>query len=528
MSDPREKKIAFEKHIRFSESSLWELQRCYYDKVGIDAWINVIPFYITSNPFIATAYAQITTKFIRDWIEKNPEARKHSFYIVEFGAGPGRFGYYTIKAICELLHAAKMSDVLVCYVMTDCTRKNVEYYKSHPALQSYIDKGLVDFAVYDLDSKLPINLLKKNISLSPGTLFNPLIIFGNYMLDSITHDLFSCQDGKLNELLLNFSTDENNLIENIPTDLSRVTVDYFAQEIEKKVYYDDKNIDSILELYKDTFQNTSFSIPIGAIRVLDYLKSFSGDKLLLITTDKGYTHLESLDYLSPSISFHEYGCFSMMLNFHAIARYCKNSGGDYFFQTPRPGIKSAVFCCGFKLEDFTSLGLAVNEWIEEFSPVDYFNLHRQMSDMLNTCNLEAILSHLSLSHWCPNFFLKASKKIIDLLASADSESIEFLSHNMAKLASNYYFMPKSECVLFEIGVFFHAIKKYAEALEYYGKAKPFVGEQFGFFYNTGLCLYHVGKKKEALLNFKNAFRISPDSKETQKWIEYLEETISDK
>ncbi len=50
----------------------------------------------------------------------------------------------------------------------------------------------------------------------------------------------------------------------------------------------------------------------------------------------------------------------------------------------------------------------------------------------------------------------------------------FMAHNMHKMAENYYHMPKSECILFRVGVFFHAIKRYKEASEYYQKALPFV------------------------------------------------------
>ncbi len=54
---------------------------------------------------------------------------------------------------------------------------------------------------------------------------------------------------------------------------------------------------------------------------------------------KEHSTVESLDRLGhPSISFH--GSFSMMVNFDAIGRYFKNSGGDSFLQTSRKGIKT--------------------------------------------------------------------------------------------------------------------------------------------------------------------------------------------
>jgi len=93
---------------------------------------------------------------------------------------------------------------------------------------------------------------------------------------------------------------------------------------------------------------------------------------------------------------------------------------------------------------------------------------------------------------------------------------------MHKLAENYYYMPKSDCILFEIAVFFHAIKRYSDALNYYLQAQQFVGEQFGLYYNLALCQHNLGKISEALENFKHALLIDPTSKESQEWITYIE------
>lgn len=53
--------------------------------------------------------------------------------------------------------------------------------------------------------------------------------------------------------------------------------------------------------------------------------------MLVISTDKGYTDdFEMEGATDPQVVFH--GSFSMMVNFHAMGRYFKASGGDYFFQ----------------------------------------------------------------------------------------------------------------------------------------------------------------------------------------------------
>lgn len=80
--DTTDRKIVIEQHKRFSECALWRMQREYFDQEGINAWVNQVPFYITSNPFIANCYAQIVVSFIRDWTQKYPESKQHPFYFM--------------------------------------------------------------------------------------------------------------------------------------------------------------------------------------------------------------------------------------------------------------------------------------------------------------------------------------------------------------------------------------------------------------------------------------------------------------
>jgi tetratricopeptide (TPR) repeat protein len=518
--------IIIEQHKKFSESCLWKMQRDYFDQEGINAWVNQVPFYITSNPFIANCYAKVATAFIRDVVKKNPEAKKNPFYILELGTGSGRFSYYSVKNILELLQALDMPDIQICYVMSDFTKNNIKYYETHPALKPYIETGQIDFAIFDLESNKPITLQNKNIRLNPDVLVNPLIVFGNYIFDTVSHDSFTVSQGKLYELLLSVSTPESNLHDNKPANMEQLKIDYKLHEI-KGDYYDDPHLDAILQDYKKTLVETSFLFPIGSIRAIKFLKKMSNDNLFIIASDKGYNTLTALDNLGhPSLSFH--GSFSMMVNFHALANYFKNSGGDAFLQTPRKGIKTSIFTTQYKLSECENTALTVQANIEGFSPADYFTLHRRMSDSFQDCSLDVLAAHLNLSQWDPHIFLKIANHANTLVSEADADTINFLAANMPKLATNYYYMPKSDCVLFEIAVFYHSIKRYQEALTYYQQARQFVGEQFGLYYNMALCEHNLGLNDDAMIHFQAAKRMDSESKEADDWIAYLEKIAAEK
>jgi tetratricopeptide (TPR) repeat protein len=308
--------------------------------------------------------------------------------------------------------------------------------------------------------------------------------------------------------------------------MEQLSIDYKLHEV-KNDYYGDPHLDAILNDYRKTLLETSFLFPIGSIRAIKFLKKISLDNLFIIASDKGYNTLAALDNLGhPTLSFH--GSFSMMVNFHALANYFKNSGGDYFLQTPRKGIKTSVFLTKYHLSELENTAIAIKENIESFSPADYFTLHRRMSDSFQDCSLDVLAAHLNLSQWDPHIFLKFANHANTLVGEADGDTINFLAANMPKLADNYYYMPKSDCVLFEIAVFYHSIKRYQEALKYYKQAREFVGEQFGLYYNMALCEHNLGLNDDAMKNFIDAKRMDPESKEAVDWIAYLEKIADEK
>jgi tetratricopeptide (TPR) repeat protein len=212
----------------------------------------------------------------------------------------------------------------------------------------------------------------------------------------------------------------------------------------------------------------------------------------------------------------------MMVNFHALANYFKNAGGDAFLQTPRRGIKTSIFTSLPSLQDLPQTNTAIQRYVEGLSAADYFTLHRRVSDSFQECSLDTLASHMTFAGWDPHMYLKLSNRIVSLIPDSDKETVEYFASKMHKLAENYYYMPKSECIYFEIGVFFHALKRFEEALKYYLMAVEFVGEQFSLFFNIGLCQQNIGHTDEALEYFKKAHQLNPESKEASEWIDYIE------
>jgi len=516
-------KIEVERKKRFSKSKLWDLQRGYFEEQGIYAWVNQVPYFVTSNCYVAEGYANIAINFICDWVQKYPESKSHLFYIMELGTGSGQVSFYINKKLHELKKTFRLDDIKICYVMTDFTSHNIQYWESHKAFKPYLERGELDFATYNMENeKTNIHLIHANKKLTSDLVKNPLIVFANYIFDTVSHDAFRIVDNQLQELRISLHTEASNMKNGRPVDGKKVDIEYHNCQIPGK-FYDDEDFEAVLREYPKHLKNTYLLIPIGALKAVRALNKLSNSKMLMISTDKGYTRLQDLDNLGkPHIAFH--GSFSMMVNFHAIKSYVERLGGEVFNQSPRRGIKTIVCEFGFSLDDLSHLKYALEQHVERFAAADYFSLHQHIVGKGSVAlDLGVIAAHLKLSGYDPYVFHKLAKRINDGAAKVEYATQLALKNIMPKIAENYYCMPKLHDTYFDIGLFFHLLKDYETALKYYKQSEECFGESYNICYNYGLCYYYTGDPVTALKYFKRASMINPNSKEAQEWMVYIGE-----
>lgn len=166
---------------RFSEAPIWHLQREYFEEEGMKAWNNdQVPQYITSNPVIASAYAEMIFGLLQD--RANQGNCSEPVFIVELGAGAGRLAYHVLHELCQLRDYAGISLPPFRYIMTDLAMKNVLAWQEHPALQAFIAEGLLDFARFDAVHDTSLSLAVSGTTIREQELEQPLIIVANYFL----------------------------------------------------------------------------------------------------------------------------------------------------------------------------------------------------------------------------------------------------------------------------------------------------------------------------------------------------------
>lgn len=133
------KQKILESDVRLSECLLWRLQEEYFQESRIAAWKQV-PFYITSNPFIARAYAEVLVAFLLDYgPHLDPD---EPVYILELGGGTGAFAFYLIKELqTQKGSFAAVDRLSLKYVLTDLAEKNVVFWEAHEKLRAFRESG---------------------------------------------------------------------------------------------------------------------------------------------------------------------------------------------------------------------------------------------------------------------------------------------------------------------------------------------------------------------------------------------------
>src|SRR5258708_2295256 len=93
--------VVLETDVSLSQSLIWRLQRDFYAQRGLKAWTeDLVPSYITNNPFIAEIYAKIVAGFVSDCMQQaqhGPLSPENPLRILELGAGTGKFSYLCLR-----------------------------------------------------------------------------------------------------------------------------------------------------------------------------------------------------------------------------------------------------------------------------------------------------------------------------------------------------------------------------------------------------------------------------------------------
>lgn len=503
-----------EEQVRLSRSILWQVQRKFFENQGIEAWRQgIVPHYITCNPRIANAYANVVYGFLRDCCASTDSTTSlvdlgQPLYIIELGAGSGRFSYHFLKKFNDFFQQSTLKNIPIQYVMTDFAERTVDYWRTHPSLKPFVESGLLDFALFDAENPGDLRLLSSGKVLAAGTVKNPMVVIANYFFDGIPQDSFSNREGVLYENLVSLVSSQFESDLGAADLLKRIEITYTAQPMDTD-YYDNPLFNQVLQTYKHRLAGTTFTFPYAALQCIHHFNSLTEGGLMLLSADKGYYLEESLlDQEKPDLRIH--GSFSMMVNYHAVAEYTALLGCKTLQTSHRDtSLCIAAFLFGKPSHHSIETSQAFHEVIEKDGPDDFFMIKKALENQYDKLSLQQILAYLRLSGWDASIFMGVFPSLLAQLEAAPSASYQELYQAVRKIWDLYYPIGEENDLAFQLAMLLQAMGFYPEALEFYNYSLQFTSPDVSTFYNMGICHYMLRQLGPALEDIQHALELNP-------------------
>lgn len=148
---------------------------------------------MTSNSFVADAYAKVIIGLLRDVTEAVSSAirsdPREPVYIVEVGAGHAKLSFLIIRALMAMKDTFPETphEYPFVVVATDVSKACVDDWRQQEMLQPLVKAGLLDFAVFNAETDKSLTLTESGTILRKGSSTNPMVLVCNYLFDSLVN-----------------------------------------------------------------------------------------------------------------------------------------------------------------------------------------------------------------------------------------------------------------------------------------------------------------------------------------------------
>lgn len=532
-SDTASDLVLFQPAARLSRSKIWDILTDFYSTKGIEAWQGNVPFLITNSTVIAESYAEMVISFLLDAL---PDLNlDEPIYLLEMATGTGRFSFYLLKELMNKLHYfEELRAVKLRYVMTDFTEANIQFWEQHEKFKPFIEAGILDFAVYVPERFDTLKLRLANTMLTRQAVKNPIIAVANYFFDSIRQDIFRVKDGRLEEGRISLYREKENA--HLKPHMEQIRYHYTYHPAQAANYYPDAEMNRILEAYVEMFRTETGNIifPIGALNCLKNLQTLSNNKLMLISSDKGFTD----SCYMQQVEQHGYalhgGAFSYMVNYDAVQRFFGMQGGQVF-GTSEKSLSLETVCCvsgATTARPMQRLGYLFKNRLSRVNTVNFvLELHGLLRNIysfdLKNQKLEALISYIRMSLCDPMIFFYCAPMLMDCLDVMNYKE-DFINSYKSELLEifdtvweNYYYFSGEVNIPFWLGQFYYMVQEYNTSLAFFETALVQFGPHEALYFLMAEDYERLNDPEAAMAHYEKALDMKPDFAEAQANLDKL-------
>ncbi|WP_214626904.1 SAM-dependent methyltransferase [Paenibacillus agaridevorans] len=516
--------VTNERRYRFSEAPIWEIQRQYYEEAGMTAWHNdQVPQYITSNPMIGGAYAEMIFGLLMDRAAQG--LAEEPVCIVEVGAGVGRLACHVLHELRSLIQYADIPLPPFRYWMTDLAMSNVLAWKEHPALQPFLEDGTLDVARFDAVQDTELHLLVSGERIVAGALKQPLVIVANYFFDGIPQELLYMGDGRVYEtdVFIRSAQRGENEGEEAAAKLDRLSLRYEhrpAPEYEQEDYtYRD-----LIAFYQEELDESHLLFPSSGFTCLERLHALSTAGSALITADKGDHKIDNWRNAPPP-ELIRHGGFSFTANYHAFQYVFERQGALALF--PPQHYKNINVGCILRLDRpkaYVQTRLAYRRVVERFGPDEFYSLKEWLDGHLDTMGLQQFLGFWRLGGYDAEFFAQSARRISELLPDAYEDELDDITRGIELMWSSYYVMEQKYDLALDAGLILFEMDRYKEAKTFLEASVEAEKDEVvsTVYYCLAICCFEQEQEEEAVRYLKLLLELEPDHEEASALLQEFE------
>jgi|GEM_PF-3422167 len=498
----------------FSQSPVWELQKKYYQQINIaDSWGKEdIPFFATSNPFIANYYAQLIHSFIQDLKAANLST---SINIVETGVGHGRFSFLLLSALSEEFGTFR-EQITFKYIMTDVSKKNINTWKQHPKLQSFIKQGILDFAFMDVVALNEPILEHRGIALSDAIKDQPLILVSNFMLCALPYDLFRVENKKLQHCQMEISkvnTTDNTENGDPKAILKNMHFDFKYQTIQPD-FYNDPKLNQVLAEYPKQISQGTFTFPLHVIKLFDYFHKYCSDILWLIT-DEAIVKRSQLEKNQAIVGKIKNGTFSNQVNLHALKLYTQ-SEEMALYHPLNPNKNTDTYILLSKQKSWPNTLTFFSQQGNQFRAKSYFQLISSLQQSQTKLDIDGLLALFELGNNDPLIIRLFYQDLLELSLNTKGFRNRYLQKALINCWHNYYAIGEMFDMSFAIGKLLRRLGNPAEAVSILTAGLKQDSHNYKAWYILGKSYQSLNSLEQAEQCFKEVLNLNPDHKYAQK------------
>lgn len=495
--------------VRASQSKLWEIQRNYFRSMGIEAWDGVVPYYISSNRFIAQRYANLAICAIQDWVKRDPRCQSEMFYFLELGCGTGKFSFNFLKAFEALLKVHKLDWVKYCYILSDVADKNIAFCQTNPDFASYIAQKKVDFTHFDIVNDKDFTLIHSQKHFSSLGVLTPLTVIANYTFDCVELDLFEHRENQYHEVKLGIKSRYNHFDIAKSKHLDDLRLEYTSDLVNIENYYADLILQDILKNYQIKFKGADFflAVPLGAIEFIRTLALLTNNKYLIISGDKGVSQLQNIPLIEKKHLASYDGCYSFYVNFQALGEYVQQLGGDSLLTTSALGFKVNLYSGSIPFSDLVNTAAFYDIFLEKMGPSEYCSFYSEYISNAYRYNFPALISFVKMSEYDPEAYTLIHERLLEILPSLDRAAILQLESVLQRVQENIYGIKMGDNIYNLVGVIYYLIKQYDKAQPLFERSIMLFPKDASPYHNLGLLHQAREQIPEAIENFKKAYEL---------------------